>query len=173
MWVVMLSLSLARSLALRLRAADMSWVGFYQVHGRDFTEAVREAQRDAEEVSTRFHALALRCTLKDSALHAARQCACTLLAYSRAASSMTSLGFQDQGQRGPLWGVTHVLCDPSCSGSGLVAQYHGQKGGVKTGEEEGGGMAENECVEGGASKEELKVPFPPQTLQNQRTLRNQ
>lgn len=56
-----------------------------------------------------------------------------------------------------------MLCDPSCSGSGLVAQYHGQKGGVKTGEEEGGGMAENECVEGGASKEELKAFASEQT----------
>ena len=31
--------------------------------------------------------------------------------------------------------VTHVLVDPSCSGSGLVAQYHGSASGVVTGEE--------------------------------------
>jgi hypothetical protein len=32
------------------------------------------------------------------------------------------------------WQATHILCDPSCSGSGLVAQYHGVSGGVQTGE---------------------------------------
>jgi len=32
--------------------------------------------------------------------------------------------------------VTHVLVDPSCSGSGLVAQYHGSATGVQTGEDE-------------------------------------
>ncbi|EKX54243.1 hypothetical protein GUITHDRAFT_100489 [Guillardia theta CCMP2712] len=32
--------------------------------------------------------------------------------------------------------ASHFLVDPSCSGSGLVAQYHGSSSGVQTGEEE-------------------------------------
>ena len=38
------------------------------------------------------------------------------------------------GQAEELRKVTHVLVDPSCSGSGLVAQYWGSASGVQTGE---------------------------------------
>jgi putative methyltransferase len=57
-----------------------------------------------------------------------------------------------------LRAVTHVLVDPSCSGSGLVAQYHGSAGGVSTGEEDApqhacGAEEHEQAVAGGANSD--------------------
>ena len=45
-----------------------------------------------------------------------------------------ALAGSSSGEADMLRQVTHVVVDPSCSGSGLVAQYHGTAGGVDTGE---------------------------------------
>jgi putative methyltransferase len=45
-----------------------------------------------------------------------------------------ALGGASSAEADMLRQVTHVVVDPSCSGSGLVAQYHGTAGGVDTGE---------------------------------------
>ena len=81
------------------------------------------------------------------------------------------------GQVDELRNVTHVLVDPSCSGSGLVAQYWGTASGVQTGEnQENGGQESSEYQSVGEfdiaalAAEQCKLVLAAMSLPNTRVI---